>query len=86
MKSLIEAYQTLFPFRGATQTISSLNDLESIIKTELLDELTHPRVRKNSSEKLQLAFLRIDESSLAEHEKTSLKAFYEEVFNSVNTF
>jgi hypothetical protein len=86
MKSLIEAYQTLFPFRGATQTISSLNDLKSIIKTELLDELTHPRVRKNSSEKLQLAFLRIDESSLAEQEKTSLKAFYEEVFNSVNTF
>lgn len=86
MKSLIEAYQTLFPFRGATQTIFSLNDLESIIKTELLDELTHPRVRKNSSEKLKLAFLRIDESSLAEQEKTSLKALYEEVFNNVNTF
>jgi len=86
MKSLIEAYQTLFPFRSASQTISSLKDLESIIKTELLDELTHPRVRKNSSEKLQLAFLRIDKSSLAEQEKTSLKALYEEVFNNVNTF
>ena len=86
MKSLIGAYQTLFPFRGATQTISSMNDLESIIKTELLDELTHPRVRKKSSEKLQLAFLRIDKSSLAEQEKTSLKALYEEVFNNVNTF
>lgn len=86
MKSLIEAYQTLFPFREATQTISSSNDLESIIKTELLDELTHPRVRKSSSEKLQLAFLRIDESSLGDLEKKSLKAFYEEVFNSVNTF
>jgi len=86
MKSLIEAYQTLFPFRQSTKSITSMNDLESIIKTELLDELTHPRVRKDSSEKLQLAFLRIDESSLSEQEKTSLKAFYGEVFNNVNSF
>lgn len=86
MKSLIEAYQSLFPFRRSTQSITTIDDLESIIKIELLDELTHPRVRKIPSEKLQLALLRIDESSLTEQEKMSLKAFYGEVFNSVNTF
>lgn len=86
MKSLIEAYQTLFPFRGAIQSISSMNDLESIIKTELLDELTHPRVRKDSADKFKIALIRIEESSLSEQEKMSLKAFYGEVYDSVNTF
>jgi hypothetical protein len=86
MKSTIEAYQSLYPFRQTAKAISSIKELETCIQTELLDELTHPRVRKSPTEKLQLAYLRIDESSLNEQEKASLKAIYMGVLNIVNTF
>lgn len=86
MNEIIQAYQTLFPFRQASTTITTIEQLEQSIRIELLDELTHPRVRKTPSEKLQIAVDRIGNSDLSDMLKVKLKQLYRTVFESVNTF
>ena len=53
---------------------------------ELLDELTHPRVRKTTVEKLQIAYERIENSRLSDNLKMELKKLYMTVYKNVNTF
>lgn len=86
MIDIIQAYQTLFPFRHEITTMTSLEQLEFSIRTELLDELTHPRVRKSSAEKLQIAYERIEKSNLNNILKMQLKQVYGDVYKTVNTF
>ena len=86
MIEIIKAYQTLFPFRHETTTMTSLEQLEVSIQIELLDELTHPRIRKSSAEKLQIAYERIEKSNLNNILKMQLKQVYGDVFKTVNTF
>lgn len=83
---LLQAYQSLFPFRQSTITMETLDDLQASIRIELLDELTHPRVRKSPDEKLKIAYERIDESNLNKDIKLELKQVYDKVYDSVNTF
>jgi len=83
---LIQAYRCLFNYRKSTETISNVEQLEARIKIELLDELTHPRVRKSMDEKLKIAYERIDNSTINKQEKLELKQIYDKVYNSVNTF
>ena len=85
MKEMIKAYQELFPFRQGAKSIETLDQLNEILRIELLDELTHPRVRKSPSEKLQLAFDRIEKSNLNLYEKENLKKVYEAVYHTVNS-
>lgn len=85
MKEMIKAYQELFPFRQGVRSIETLDQLNEIIRIELLDELTHPRVRKSPSEKLQLAFDRIEKSNLNLYETENLKKVYEAVYHTVNS-
>lgn len=85
MNEIIQAYQTIFPNRHAAETIQTIDQLHALVRIELLDELTHPRVRKNPAEKLELAYGRIDSSQLNSQDKKSLKALYEEVFQNVNS-
>ncbi|EPD53085.1 hypothetical protein MHH33_10075 [Paenisporosarcina sp. FSL H8-0542] len=85
MNETILAYQSLFPYRQGTKLIETMDQLSDSIRIELLDELTHPRVRKSADEKLQIAFDRIDRSSLISVEKEGLKKVYEAVYQSVNS-
>lgn len=73
---MIEAYKRLWPDRQAIQHITTQAELESSIRVELRDELTHPRVRKSVDEKLQLAHQRIEQSELSEDEKAFLLQLY----------
>lgn len=85
MHELIQAYQTIFPNRHSAETLQTMDQLIALIRIELLDELTHPRVRKNTTDKLELAYGRIDSSQLNSYEKQRLKALYKEVFQIVNS-
>lgn len=76
---MIEAYKSLWPDRQGVQRITTQDELETNIRVELNDELTHPRVRKSVEEKLQLAIVRIHESALAEEEKTQLIQLYKKL-------
>lgn len=81
---LIQAYRSLFHYRKSTNSIETINQLEVSIKIELLDELTHPRVRKSPNEKLKLAYERIDDSVINTEEKLGLKQVYKSVYYSIN--
>ncbi len=83
MSEIIKAYQILFPFRQGLSDITTMDQLEDCIRIELLDELTHPRVRKRPDQKLQIAYERIDKSDFNKTLKVSLKNSYEKVFQSV---
>lgn len=83
---LLKAYQSLFPFRRSTISMETIEHLEASIRIELLDELTHPRVRKSTDEKLKTAYERIDQSDLNKDIKVELKQVYDKVYDSVNTF
>ncbi|MGB3262290.1 hypothetical protein [Paenisporosarcina sp.] len=85
MNDLIQAYQSLFPFRQGIRSIETIDQLKASIRIELLDELTHPRVRKNPSEKLKIAIERIEKSSIGLPEKVMLKEVYETVYQTVNS-
>jgi hypothetical protein len=85
MNEIIQAYQTLFPFRQSATTITSIEQLEQSIRIELLDELTHPRLRKTPTDKLQISLERIEKSSLSGTLKDQLKELYKTVYKNVNT-
>ncbi|TWT00977.1 hypothetical protein [Planomicrobium sp. CPCC 101079] len=76
---MIEAFKKLWPNRTAVDKISSMEELEKYVRIELNDELTHPRVRKTKAEKLQLAMERIEQSDLADDEKTDLAELYKKI-------
>ncbi|MDN5707845.1 MAG: hypothetical protein L0G95_00300 [Planococcus sp. (in: firmicutes)] len=76
---MIEAYKRLWPDRQGVQRINTQDELETSIRIELNDELTHPRVRKSVEEKLELAVERIGESALTEEEKTQLIQLYKKL-------
>lgn len=81
---LLQAYRCLFNYRQSTEAIETISQLEASIKIELLDELTHPRVRKSPDEKLKIAYKRIDEGVMNTEEKLELKQVYNKVYYSVN--
>jgi len=76
---MIEAYKRLWPDRQGVQRITTQDELETSIRVELNDELTHPRVRKSVEEKLELAVERIGESALTKEEKTQLIQLYKKL-------
>ncbi|MDE0581583.1 hypothetical protein ON064_00780 [Planococcus sp. A6] len=76
---MIEAYKRLWPDRKGVQRIMTQDELETSIRVELNDELTHPRVRKSVEEKLELAVERIGESALTEEEKMQLIQLYKKL-------
>ena len=76
---MIEVYKRLWPDRQGVQRITTQDELETSIRVELNDELTHPRVRKSVNEKLELAIERIDESALTEEEQAALIQLYKKL-------
>lgn len=86
MNELIQAYQTLFSHRQSVLELETTSQLESSIQIELLDELTHPRVRKSPKQKLDIAYERIEKSTVNPAIKQQLKELYSSVYNKVNSF
>ncbi|MDN7241025.1 hypothetical protein QWY14_04445 [Planococcus sp. N028] len=76
---MIQAFKKLWPQRAAVENISSMEELETYMRIELNDELTHPRVRKSKSEKLQLALDRIEQSDLSVEEKNEIAELYKKI-------
>lgn len=76
---MIEAYKRLWPDRKAVQHITTQDELETSIRVELNDELTHPRVRKSVEEKLELAVKRIGEAALTKEEQAALIQLYKKL-------
>ncbi|WP_077618087.1 hypothetical protein [Bacillus sinesaloumensis] len=81
---LLKAYQSLWNNRRLWQKdLSSEDILRFTIRRDLLDELTHPRLRKTPYEKFFLACKRIFDSSLPIEEKLSLQHIYLEEMEKV---
>ncbi len=76
---LLNSYRGLWNNRQLGYTDSSAEAvLKEAIKRDLLDENSHPRIRKNKEEKYYLAIKRIIESSLHEKDKLQLIQLYTE--------
>ncbi|MDX7984737.1 hypothetical protein [Bacillus velezensis] len=69
-KDIAKAYQALWNNR--TLPSSTLEEAEKAIDLELLDQRTHPRLRKSPEEKFALAVQRIVDSRLRPIEKYEL--------------
>ncbi|MFU1718580.1 hypothetical protein [Bacillus velezensis] len=69
-KDIAKAYQALWNNR--TLPASTLEEAEKAIDLELLDQRTHPRLRKTPEEKFALAVQRIVDSQLQPIEKYEL--------------
>ena len=85
MNELIRAYQSQFSNRHSAMNLETLEQLKAIIQIELLDELTHPRVRKSPREKLEIAEARIENSKLNSAVKQDLIKLYISVFENVKS-
>ncbi|MGE6260336.1 hypothetical protein ACQKCU_21055 [Heyndrickxia sporothermodurans] len=82
---LFEAYLSIWnnrkPQKGSNSTEDSLRKL---VVVELLDEQTHPRIRKSVEVKFYYAVKRIIESSLNDSEKTALIQYYINVMSEIS--
>ncbi|MEH7382118.1 hypothetical protein V7138_16785 [Bacillus sp. JJ1533] len=81
---LLKAYQSLWMNRRLWQKdISSEDILRATIRGDLLDELTHPRLRKSPYEKFFTASKRIFDSSLPIEDKLHIQYVYLEEMENV---
>lgn len=69
---LLNEYRKLWNNRVLAVRDSSEETLVDAIKRELLDENSHPRIRKNKHEKFFLAVKRISQSKLTDMDKINL--------------
>jgi hypothetical protein len=74
---LLDAYRSLWSNRSLPATENEAEDvLLDAIRRDLLDEMTHPRLRKSPYEKFSLAITRIATSSLHAKQKYELVRLY----------
>lgn len=77
---MIKSFQLLFKGRKFVEDIQSEQQIRQVIQSELLDELTHPRVRQSIDKKYLLAVTRIEESDLAEVDQLQIISLYDEEY------
>lgn len=82
---MIEAFRLLYKERKFTTELLTEEQIRELIKSELLDEFTHPRARLSLEKKLGLAFDRISISKLLDEEKKLIKNIYEEEYIKLST-
>ncbi|WP_191561340.1 hypothetical protein [Bacillus idriensis] len=82
-RHLLEVYRTLWSNRKLAGSESDLQTLQSAIKVELMDEMTHPRLRKNIDQKFFLAAKRITESTISSEDKTELIALHIKMYEEI---
>ncbi|WP_108671476.1 hypothetical protein [Peribacillus acanthi] len=73
---LLKCYQQIWNNRIIAEGEDPLAVLQELIKRELLDENSHPRIRKSKYEKFYMSTARLMESSLDENEKSALLQLY----------
>ena len=87
---LLNAYRQLWVNRslefkeGETANNDEKGILYEVIKKDLLDEMTHPRVRQSPDVKLQWAVERIQNGDLEEKTKEELVSFYHSNDNDID--
>lgn len=85
MNELIKTFRVLYKERKSTSNAQTEEQIREVIKSELLDEFTHPRARKSPEKKLELAYNRISKSSLSDDEQILIKKVYEEEYINLST-
>lgn len=75
---MIDAFKMLYKNRVDNNLTEE--DIRHFIKSELLDEYTHPRVRKSPEEKHQLAVDRVKNSKLSNSQKNDILAVINEEY------
>ncbi|MFT4414056.1 hypothetical protein ACLM5H_09365 [Fredinandcohnia humi] len=82
---LLDVYQSLWNNRNLREESEKSEEiLRATVKKDILDEMTHPRVRKNRFEKFYIASKRIVESALSDDDKQNLLQIYIEEMEKVN--
>lgn len=82
---MIKAFQLLYKERKSIQSIQTEEQVRQIIKSELLDEFTHPRARLTIEKKYALALERINNSQLTDEQKSMMLKVYEEEYSNLST-
>ncbi|PLT28709.1 hypothetical protein [Peribacillus deserti] len=83
-KHLLESYLSLWNNRTYSESsVHGEAHLIELIKRELLDENSHPRIRKSKQEKFFLSTERIIHSPLDDSMKVSLISLYTEIYTKI---
>lgn len=72
---LVEAFNMMWHERSSTQN-GSISDMIALIRSELRDEFTHPRVRRSPMEKYRFAIDRIEQLPVEDEIKHELTRLY----------
>lgn len=75
-QQLIEAFKSVWKDRSSLGQLS-LSGMKEMIRMELRDELTHPRVRRKPEEKYRIAMVRINNMDISDEVKQRLASYYE---------
>ncbi|MFC4411289.1 hypothetical protein ACFOZY_12740 [Chungangia koreensis] len=81
-REIVEAFALMWRDRSSVKS-GSLKDVRNLIRSELNDEFTHPRVRRTPSEKYQLAIARIEKLEVVEAVKCELIRLYHNELASI---
>ncbi|TQR13362.1 hypothetical protein [Psychrobacillus soli] len=82
---MINAFRTLYKDRKFTTELQTEEQVREVIKSELLDEFTHPRARLSPEKKLKLALDRISVCTLSDDEKKWIENVYKEEYINLST-
>ncbi|WP_409288751.1 hypothetical protein [Peribacillus sp. SCS-37] len=84
-EELLDSYLSIWKNRSAGQAPETNKEeiLLELIKRELLDENSHPRIRKKKEEKFIISLMRMSESQLTPAEKGSLLEVYTKVYKEL---
>ena len=82
---MIKAFQLLYQNRQSVSNLQTVEEIRTIIHSELLDEFTHPRARLSIQQKYKLAMDRISNSKLSEGQQQMIIELYNEEFKNLST-
>lgn len=82
---MIKAFQQLYKDRIALAKLQTEEEIRKLIRSELKDEFTHPRVRLSLDKKYALAIARVQSSRLSEQEKQAILSAYREEYSDLST-
>ncbi|WP_226666661.1 hypothetical protein [Metabacillus litoralis] len=85
-RDLLEAYRMLWTNRTLPVKKDEYTTLISSIEKEMKDEMTHPRLRKTSTEKFHSSVTRIISSSLNNKQKVQLIELHISVIERIRNF
>ncbi|MDQ0859144.1 hypothetical protein [Bacillus sp. V2I10] len=82
-RKLLEVYRKLWSNRQLEVSGDDMQTLLGAIKIELQDEMTHPRLRKNTEQKFFSAVKRISMARLGNQEKMTLIDLHIKVYEEI---